>query len=94
MTKFRRLLYPSVADEMAGLADLEIYKAMGALLSQEGIVAEGGGAVAYAAVLASKLELRGPAAIVISGRNVDVTRLCAIAAGKPVTLGNLVVGPD
>lgn len=83
-----------LVDEVVLVTEQEIYKAMGALLSQEGIVAEGGGAVAYAAVLASKLELQGPAAIVISGRNVDVTRLCAIAAGKPVTLGNLVVGPD
>ena len=82
-----------LVDEAVLVTEQEIYNAMAALLRQEGIVAEGGGAVGYAAVLAGKVELQGPAAIVISGRNVDITRLCAIAAGKPVTVGDLIVQP-
>lgn len=76
------------------VTELEIYEAMAALLRHEGIVAEGGGAVGYAAALAGKIELQGPTAIVISGRNVAMARLCAVAAGQPVTVGSLVIRPD
>ena len=83
-----------LVDDTLLVTEQEIYKAMAALLLQEGIVAEGGGAVGYAAALARKIELQGPTAIVVSGRNVDMTRLCAIAAGQAVTVGNLVIQPD
>lgn len=82
-----------LVDEAILVTEQEIYKAMAALLVQEGIVAEGGGAVGYAAVLSQKVEVRGPTAIVISGRNVDMARLCAIVAGKPVTIGGRAIGP-
>lgn len=80
-------------DEAVLVTEQEIYRGMAALL-KEGVIAEGGGAVGYAAVLAGKIEPAGPTAIVVSGRNVDMTRLCDIAAGRPVTVGDLVVGPD
>ena len=80
-----------LVDEAVLVTEQEIYRGMAALLLQEGIVAEGGGAVGYAAVLAGKVQVDGSTAIVISGRNVDLERLCAIAAGKPVRVGDLVV---
>lgn len=83
-----------LVDEAVLVSERDIYRGMASLLSQEGLVAEGGGAVGYAAVLAGKIRPEGPTAIVISGRNVDRTRLSNIAAGKPVTVGNLVIGPD
>jgi threonine dehydratase len=83
-----------LVDEAVLVTEQEIYSAMAALLLHEGIVAEGGGAVGYASLLAGKVEVRGPTAIVVSGRNVDMTRLCDIAAGKPVTVGDLVIRPD
>lgn len=83
-----------LVDDTLLVTEPEIYRAMAALLLQEGIVAEGGGAVGYAAVLAGKIDVPGPTAIVISGRNVDIARLCAIAAGQAVTVGNLVIQPD
>ena len=83
-----------LVDEAVLVTEQEIYRAMAALLLQEGLVAEGGAAVGYAAVLADKIRPAGPTAIVISGRNVDMTRLCDIAAGRPVTVGDLVIGPD
>lgn len=83
-----------LVDEVVLVTEEDIYRGMAALLLREGIVAEGGAAVGYAAVLTGKLEPTGPTAIVISGRNVDMTRLCDIAAGRPVTVGDLVVQPD
>jgi threonine dehydratase len=83
-----------LVDEAVLVNEQEIYRGMAALLLREGLVAEGGAAVGYAAVLAGKIEPAGPTAIVISGRNVDMTRLCDIAAGRPVTVGDLIVRPD
>ena len=83
-----------LVDESVLVTEQDIYRGMAALLLQEGIVAEGGAAVGYAAVLADKVATDGPTAIVISGRNVDMARLCAIATGRPVKLGDLVVTPD
>jgi threonine dehydratase len=80
-----------LVDDAVLVTEREIYRGMAALLLQEGIVAEGGAAVGYAAVLAGKAEAKGPTAIVISGRNVNMERLCAIVAGKPVRVGDLVV---
>ena len=83
-----------LVDEAVLVTEKEIYRGMAALLLQEGLVAEGGAAVGYAAVLAGKIKRTGPTAIVISGRNVDLKRLCDIAAGRPVVVGDLVVEPD
>ena len=83
-----------LVDESILVTEQEIYRGMAALLLQEGLVAEGGAAVGYAAVLAGKVRPAGPTAIVISGRNVDMKRLCDIAAGRPVTVGDLVIQPD
>jgi threonine dehydratase len=83
-----------LVDEAVLVTEQEIYRGMATLLLQEGLVAEGGAAVGYAAVLAGKIEPAGPTAIVISGRNVDMTRLCDIAAGRPVTVGDLVIKPN
>lgn len=83
-----------LVDETVLVTEQDIYRGMAALLLGEGIVAEGGAAVGYGAVLAGKIQPSSPAAIVISGRNVDMARLCDIAAGKPVTVGDLVIRPD
>ena len=80
-----------VVDEFVLVTEEEIYRAMAALLLDEGVVAEGGAAVAYAALLSGKLAADGPTAVVVSGRNVDMTRLCDIVAGRPVQVGDLVV---
>lgn len=82
-----------LVDEVLLVTEQDIYRGMAALLLREGIVAEGGAAVGYAAVLAGKFEPAGLTAVVISGRNVDMARLCDIAAGNPVTVGDLVIQP-
>ena len=80
-----------LVDESVLVTEQEIYRAMAALLLEEGIVAEGGAAVGYAALLVGKIIAEGPTAIVISGRNVDISRLCDIAAGRRVQVGDLVL---
>jgi threonine dehydratase len=62
---------------------------MRALFHLERLVAEGGAAVGHAALIAGKVDVDGPTAIVISGRNVDTGRFADIATGVPVQLGDL-----
>jgi threonine dehydratase len=71
-----------LVDERVLVSEAEIAAGMRHLLLEERIVAEGGGAVGVAALLAGKLELRGcKTAIVVSGQNVDMGKLLAIAGG-------------
>jgi len=56
------------------------------------VLAEGGGAVSHAAVLAGKLKLDGPTAFILSGRSIGPAQLAAIVGGEPLRLGNLIVG--
>jgi threonine dehydratase len=78
----RRLL-----DDVVLLSEAEIYRGMAHLLREDRIVAEGAAAVGAAALLAGKIVLRGPTALIVSGRNVDMDQLIAVATGKPVRLG-------
>jgi threonine dehydratase len=48
----------------------------------EGEVVEGGGAVGLGALLAGKVSVRGPVAVVLSGRNIDPARHQRIVAGE------------
>jgi len=78
----RRLL-----DDVVLLSEAEICRGMAHLLREDRIVAEGAAAVGVAALLAGKIVLRGPTALIVSGRNVDMDQLIAVATGKPVRLG-------
>jgi threonine dehydratase len=73
----RRLL-----DEVILLTEMEIARGMAHLLFEERLVAEGAGAVPVGALLAGKVQLKGPTALVISGRNIERDRLAAIAASQ------------
>ncbi len=79
----RRLL-----DDVVLLSEAEIYRGMAHLLREDRIVAEGAAAVGVAALLAGKIALRGPTALIVSGRNVDMDQLIQVATGKTVRLGN------
>jgi len=80
-----------LVDEVILLTEAEIYRGMRALFFEDRIVCEGGCAVGPAALLADKLRLDGPTAMIVSGRNVDMDQFTAVAAGRPVRLGELVV---
>jgi threonine dehydratase len=79
-------------DDVVLVTEHEIYEGMRALFHRERLVAEGAAAVGHAALVANKLSVDGPAAIVISGRNVDTRRFADIASGSSVQLGELRVG--
>lgn len=83
----RRLL-----DDVVLLSEAEIYRGMAHLLREDRIVAEGAAAVGAAALLAGKIVLRGPTALIVSGRNVDMDQLIKVATGAPVRLGGEEVG--
>jgi threonine dehydratase len=70
----------AVVDRIAVVSEHSVRRAMRSLFVEEGIVAEGSAAVAAAAVLEQEIE--GPAAVVLTGGNVDAARLSAILAGE------------
>jgi threonine dehydratase len=78
-----------LVDETLTLSEEEIYRGMRALFLDDRLVVEGGGAVGAAAVVAKRLALKGPTALVVSGRNVDMSKFLSIAGGEPVTIGEL-----
>jgi threonine dehydratase len=59
------------------VAEEAVRRAMRRLYEEEGIVAEGSAAVAVAVVLEGAI-CSGPAAVVLTGGNVDAARLAAI----------------
>ena len=59
---------------LVSVDDSEIRVAMRWLFAKHGLVAEGAGAAAVAAVLAGKVEPAGQLVVVISGRNIAADR--------------------
>lgn len=80
-----------LVDEVVLLDEDEIYRGMRALLLEERLVAEGGAAVGHAALLAGKVKLCGPAAVVISGHNAPMEQVLAIGRGEVVSVGGMQV---
>jgi threonine dehydratase len=78
-------------DETLLVSEEDIYRGMRALFFKERLVAEGAGAVGIAALLAGKLRLDGPTAMIISGQNVDMEQFMTIARGDAVKLGDRLV---
>lgn len=76
-----------LVDEMILVSEAEIYRAMRTLFLEQKLVTEGAGAVGPAALLAGKLEVVGPTAMIVSGNNVDPDQFLAIAGGRPVDIG-------
>ena len=75
-------------DETVLVGEADIYHAMQALYHEERMVAEGAGVVGLAAVFSGKVALsEGPAATIITGRNLDMATFTRIVSGEPVTLG-------
>lgn len=69
-----------VVDSVVLVDEDAVRRAMRALFVREGVVAEGSAAVAVAAVLEGAVQIEGPAALVLTGTNVDAARLTAVLA--------------
>ncbi len=80
-----------LVDEVVLLTEQEIYCGMRSLFHDDQLVAEGASAVGHAAILAEKVELRGPTATIVTGRNVDMAQFADVVAGRPVTVGDVTV---
>lgn len=80
-------------DEVVLVSETEIYHAMQYFFYEERMVAEGGSVVGLAALLSGKLDHLpdGPAATVITGRNLDMALFGRIIAGQDVSLGDLTI---
>jgi len=77
-------------DDTILVSEAEIYRGVQALYYEDRLVCEGGSAVGAAALLAGKLDaLEGPAAMIISGRNIDMKLHADIIQGRDVVLGDL-----
>lgn len=76
-------------DEVVLVSEDEIRQAMQVLYHEDRIVAEGASVVGLAAVLAERVRLDGPAATIITGRNLDMRTFTALMAGQDVRIGDL-----
>ncbi len=76
-------LIRELVDDTVQVSEREIAEAMTFLLEEHRVVAEGGGAVGVAALLAGKAKPSGRnVAVVISGGNVDLSLLLDVAQGR------------
>lgn len=79
-------------DDLVVVSEAEIANAILLLLEREKTVAEGAGAAAAAALISGKVELRADqtAVLVLSGGNIDVTRISRIIERGMVADGRLI----
>ena len=72
-------LVKEYVDEIALVSDDEVSSAILSLIEKQKMIAEGAGAVAVAAVMAGKFDLKGKRVVaVVSGGNIDVTSLSRV----------------
>ena len=72
-------LVSEFVDEIALVSDDEVASAILTLIEKQKMIAEGAGAVAVAAVMAGKFDLKGKRVVaVVSGGNIDVTSLSRV----------------
>jgi threonine dehydratase len=70
-----------VVDGIVLVSEAAVARAMRELHAAEGVVAEGSAAVGVAALLEGAIDATGPAAVVVTGGNVDAARLAAVLNG-------------
>lgn len=72
-------LVKNYVDDIALVSDDEVASAILALIEKQKMIAEGAGAVAVAAVMSGKFDLKGKRVVaVVSGGNIDVTSLSRV----------------
>lgn len=78
-------------DDTVLVTEEEIYRAMQETYYTDRLVAEGGSVVGLAALMAGKVQCDGPAATILTGRNVDMAQFTRVVTGQDVTLGEMTV---
>lgn len=78
-------------DDIVSVTDEEISEAIVLLLERTKLVVEGAGAVAVAALLAGKVDLRGTVVPVLSGGNIDATLLISVMRHGLASAGRYLV---
>jgi threonine dehydratase len=73
----------ALVDDVILLEEEEIAEAIRFAYAEEGEVIEGGGAVAIGALIAGRHRPRGPAILVLSGRNIDMSDHRRLICGRP-----------
>jgi len=81
-------------DEVVMLSEAEIYRGLRSLLMDERLIAEPSSALGHAALLAGRIDLAGPTAIIVSGRNVDMQLIRRVMNNEAIALGDGFVTPD
>jgi threonine dehydratase len=71
-----------LADEVVLVSEAEIARGIRHCYMQERQIVEGAAAVGVAALLAGKVEVRGPTMVLLSGGNIDMTLHARIIAGE------------
>lgn len=71
-----------VVDQMVLVAEAALPAAIAGLFRHDGVVAEGAAAVGVAAILENVIRVTGPAALVITGGNIDAQVLGGILSGS------------
>jgi threonine dehydratase len=89
-----RLTFPlcrDYLDEVVVVSEEEIYRAMQAVYFEDRLVCEGACVVGVAAVQSGKVTLNGPAATIVTGRNLDMHIHADIMSGRDVVLGEYTI---
>ncbi|HLP67289.1 MAG TPA: hydroxyectoine utilization dehydratase EutB [Rhizobium sp.] len=69
-------------DDVVPLTEAEIAAGMRHAYAQEREIVEGAGAVGIAAILSGRIEIDGPVAVILSGRNVDMGLHLRVMSGE------------
>ena len=78
-------------DEVVLVSEEAIRDAMQALFFKDRLVAEGASVVGIAALLTGAVRLTGPAATILTGRNLDMAGFAALMAGQDLQLGTTTI---
>ena len=86
-------LVRDLVDEVVLLEEAEIAAGVRHAYRNEQEIVEGGAAVGLGAILSGKARPRGPTAIVLSGRNIDMEVHRRLIAGEAVEVADLMAAP-
>lgn len=82
----------ALLDDVVLVPETAIRDAMQALFHHDRMIAEGGAVVGLAALRCGAVQINGPTATILTGRNTDMTIFADLIAGRDLQIGDLVLG--